>query len=30
MLFVPLEPGPERRLDPPYVEEADTFVSPGK
>jgi phage tail protein X len=30
VVFVPLDPGPERRLDPPYVEPPDTFVSPGK
>ncbi|MDR0355663.1 MAG: LysM peptidoglycan-binding domain-containing protein [Deltaproteobacteria bacterium] len=30
MIFVPLDPGPERRLDPPYVEPAGSFVSPGK
>jgi hypothetical protein len=30
MIFVPLDPGPERRLDSPYVEPADTFVSPGR
>jgi hypothetical protein len=30
LMFVPIDPGPERRLDPPYVEGADTFVSPGK
>jgi hypothetical protein len=30
VVFVPLDPGPERRLDPPFVEPPDTFVSPGK
>lgn len=30
VMFVPLDPGPERRLDAPYVEPPDTFVSPGK
>jgi hypothetical protein len=30
LLFVPIDPGPERRLDPPFVEEADTYASPGK
>ena len=30
LMFVPIDPGPERRLDPPYVEPPDTFVSPGK
>ncbi|MDR1308580.1 MAG: LysM peptidoglycan-binding domain-containing protein [Deltaproteobacteria bacterium] len=30
MLFVPLDPGPERRLDSPYVEPPDTYVSPGR
>jgi hypothetical protein len=30
LIFVPLDPGPERRLDPPYVESPDTYVSPGK
>jgi hypothetical protein len=29
-VFVPIEPGPERRLDSPFVEEADTYVSPGQ
>ncbi len=27
--FVPLEPGPERRLDSPFVEPPDTYVSLG-
>jgi hypothetical protein len=30
LLFVPLDPGAERVLEPPYVEPADTYVSPGK
>jgi hypothetical protein len=30
LLFVPLDPGPERVLDSPYVEPSDTYVSPGK
>jgi hypothetical protein len=30
LVFVKLDPGPERRLDPPYVEEAGSYVSPGK
>jgi hypothetical protein len=30
VIFVPLDPGPERRLDPAYVESPDTYVSPGK
>ncbi|MDR1545962.1 MAG: LysM peptidoglycan-binding domain-containing protein [Deltaproteobacteria bacterium] len=30
MIFVPLDPGPERRLDPPYVEEAGSHVPAGK
>ncbi|MDR2301424.1 MAG: LysM peptidoglycan-binding domain-containing protein [Deltaproteobacteria bacterium] len=29
-VFVPIEPGPERRLDAPYVEPPDTYVSPGQ
>jgi hypothetical protein len=29
-LFVPADPGPERRLDSPYVETPDTYVSPGR
>ncbi|MDR1657317.1 MAG: LysM peptidoglycan-binding domain-containing protein [Deltaproteobacteria bacterium] len=29
LIFIPISPGPERRLDPPYVEDAGTFVSPG-
>ncbi|MDR2441999.1 MAG: LysM peptidoglycan-binding domain-containing protein [Deltaproteobacteria bacterium] len=29
LLFVPIDPGPERRLDPPYVEEPGSYVSPG-
>lgn len=28
-LFVPLQPGPERVLDPPFVEQPDTYVSLG-
>jgi phage tail protein X len=28
--FVPTDPGPERRLDSPYTEPPDTYVSPGK
>jgi hypothetical protein len=28
-LFIPSDPGPERRLDPPFVEDPDTYVSPG-
>ncbi|MDR1050487.1 MAG: LysM peptidoglycan-binding domain-containing protein [Deltaproteobacteria bacterium] len=30
MIFVPLDPGPERRLDPPFVEPPNSFASPGK
>jgi hypothetical protein len=30
VLFVPLKPGPERRLDSPYVEPPDTYRAPGK
>jgi hypothetical protein len=30
MLFVPIDPGPERRLDPPYAEPPNTYASPGK
>jgi hypothetical protein len=30
LYFYPLDPGPERRLDPPYVEAPDSYVSPGK
>jgi hypothetical protein len=30
LVFVPLDPGPERRLDSPYVEPPDTYVSPGR
>ncbi|MDR2302168.1 MAG: LysM peptidoglycan-binding domain-containing protein [Deltaproteobacteria bacterium] len=29
-VFVPIDPGPERRLDPPFVEPPDTYVSPGQ
>ncbi|MDR0621801.1 MAG: LysM peptidoglycan-binding domain-containing protein [Deltaproteobacteria bacterium] len=29
-VFVLIEPGPERRLDSPYVEPPDSFVSPGQ
>jgi hypothetical protein len=28
--FIPTDPGPERRLDPAYVEPPDTYASPGK
>ncbi|MDR2459427.1 MAG: LysM peptidoglycan-binding domain-containing protein [Deltaproteobacteria bacterium] len=28
--FVPTDPGPERRLDPAFVESPDTYASPGK
>jgi hypothetical protein len=28
-IFVPLNPGPERTLDAPYVEPADSYVSIG-
>jgi hypothetical protein len=30
VLFLPLKPGPERRLDSPYVEPADSYRAPGK
>ncbi|MDR1085005.1 MAG: LysM peptidoglycan-binding domain-containing protein [Deltaproteobacteria bacterium] len=30
VLFVPLKPGPERRLDSPYVEQPDSYRAPGK
>ncbi|MDR3153497.1 MAG: LysM peptidoglycan-binding domain-containing protein [Deltaproteobacteria bacterium] len=30
LLFVPTDPGPERRLDPPYVENPGSYASPGK
>jgi hypothetical protein len=30
MVFVPLDPGPERRLDPPFVEPPDSYASPGR
>ncbi|MDR2613453.1 MAG: LysM peptidoglycan-binding domain-containing protein [Deltaproteobacteria bacterium] len=30
MLFIPTDPGPERRLDPPFVEEPATYASPGR
>ncbi|MDR1166022.1 MAG: LysM peptidoglycan-binding domain-containing protein [Deltaproteobacteria bacterium] len=30
LLFVPTDPGPERRLDSPYVEPPGAYVSPGK
>jgi hypothetical protein len=29
LLFVNTSPGPERVLDPPYVEQADTYIPPG-
>jgi hypothetical protein len=29
LLFINTVPGPERVLDPPYVEQADTYVPPG-
>ncbi|MDR2368597.1 MAG: LysM peptidoglycan-binding domain-containing protein [Deltaproteobacteria bacterium] len=29
-VFVPIEPGPERRLDSPYVEPPNTYVSTGQ
>jgi hypothetical protein len=28
--FIPTDPGPERVLEAPYVEEPDTYVSPGR
>jgi hypothetical protein len=30
MLFIPADPGPERRLDAPHVEDPATYASPGK
>ncbi|MDR2140917.1 MAG: LysM peptidoglycan-binding domain-containing protein [Deltaproteobacteria bacterium] len=30
VLFLPLRPGPERRLDAPYVEERDSYRAPGR
>jgi hypothetical protein len=30
LLFIPTDPGPEKYLDPPYVEPAGTYASPGK
>jgi hypothetical protein len=29
LLFINSVPGPERVLEPPYVEQADTYVPPG-
>ncbi|MDR1313678.1 MAG: LysM peptidoglycan-binding domain-containing protein [Deltaproteobacteria bacterium] len=30
LLFIPTDPGAERRLDPPWVENPGTYASPGK
>ncbi|MDR1041069.1 MAG: LysM peptidoglycan-binding domain-containing protein [Deltaproteobacteria bacterium] len=30
LLFIPTDPGPERRLDAPYVEEPGSYASPGR